>query len=458
MEHSFDVIVIGDGVAAYTVARKCRSAGDCVAMVSMTRSRPRRGREALGRSARPGPGLGLGVVTGRKPAHAAPGEHAQGISFDALAALDWREALRGVRSLAQAMPDDHEHFLASIGIAMFHGRVRFTGPRTVAVNGLELRGRRIHLAPCARPADLGIPGEPYLITTEELMELPGLPRRLVFVGGQARSFELAHVAARAGAHVTILEPRDHLLEHFDPDLVSMLVDHTRQLGVDIHLEASVQAVEPSCECLVVHAGGPRGDQVFEADLVIHGAGRVLDLLGLDLDRAGVAHDGRGVQVNKYLQSVSNPAVYAAGDAVAAGPRLASVAACQARVVAENLIRGNHCTASAPPMPAVLCTVPPMASVGLQEIAALEHGFELEVHCERTPAWYTSRRPGEACSGFKVLVDRRTGRILGAHLLGPDADEQINLFALAIGAGMTSHDITRALFSHSSAASEIQYMV
>ena len=132
-------------------------------------------------------------------------------------------------------------------------------------------------------------------------------------------------------------------------------------------------------------------------------------------------DKRGVRVNEFLQSVSNPAVYAAGDAAASGgPPLSPVASYEGRLVAANLLKGNHQTANYLGVPSVVFTIPPLAAVGLSERAAHEQNLKFRVKMERTSNLYSSRRIAETHSGYKVLVEEGTDRILGAHILGSGA--------------------------------------
>ena len=281
----------------------------------------------------------------------------------------------------------------------------------------------------------------------------------MFVGGGYISFEFAHVATRAGGAVSILHRGERPLPLFDPDLVDLLVARTRALGVDIHVRAEVTAVEQRSDGFAVEASIAGQTRVFGADMVVHGAGRVPEIDDLGLDAAGVTWDLRGVAVNEYLQSVSNPAVYAAGDAAASGgPRLTPVAGYDGRIVAANILEGNHLTPDYSVVPSVVFTVPPLASVGLRQEAAQRQGIRFQTHYEQTASWYSSRRVAEQASAFKVLVDEQTGRVLGAHLLGPHADEVINLFAMAMRTGVTSRDIKDMQFSYPTVASDIPYMV
>ncbi|MBA3884259.1 MAG: NAD(P)/FAD-dependent oxidoreductase [Acidobacteria bacterium] len=448
MKKAFDLVVIGTGSAASLAASRCRAAGWTVAIID---SRPFGGTCAL-RGCDP-----KKVLVGA--AEAIDGiRRLDGKGIDpAGARIDWPALMAFKRSLIEAVPRSRAEGFARAGIEAFHGRARFISPTTVAVGLDEMTGRRVLVASGAKPADLGIPGHEHLVTSEQFLELDDLPPRIVFVGGGYISFEFAHVAARAGAEVTIVHRGERPLELFDPDLVNLLAARTRALGIDLQLHTGVTAVERSRDGLVVHTstGG-----AIQSALVVHGAGRVPEIDDLDLDSAGVAWDRRrGVAVNEYLQSVSNPAVYAAGDAAASGgPPLTPVAGSDGRIVATNLLEGNTATPDYSIVPSVLFTLPPLASVGLGEQAARERGLRFSVHHEGTSGWYSSRRIGEGASGFKVLIEEGSDRVLGAHLLGPHAEEVINLFALAMRAGMRAADLKSVLFGYPTSASDLPYML
>lgn len=450
MARMFDLVVIGTGSGASTVATKCRRAGWSVAIVD---SRPYGGTCAL-RGCDPKKVL----VGAAETVDAFRRLQGKGVEAER-ARICWPDLMRFKRTFTEPVPERREKSFAKAGIATFHGRARFVGPRSVRVGDKTLEGRYVHVATGARPMDLKIRGEELLTTSDQFLELDELPSRIVFLGSGYISFEFAHVAATAGAQVTMLEMLGRPLAGFDPDLVAMLAERTRRMGIDLRVETRVEAIEKQGSRLMVRAATPGGPAAFESDMVVHGAGRVPDIDDLDLEKAGVEFDARkGIRVNEYMQSVSNPAVYAAGDAAAGGLPLTPVAGAEARVAASNLLEGNRTRIEYPPIPSVVFTLPPLASVGLQESEAVAKGLKLETHYARTSSWYSSRRVSEEYSGYKVLVDEDSGRILGAHLLGPHAEELINLFALAMRCGMTSADIKQTIFAYPTLGSDMAYMV
>jgi glutathione reductase (NADPH) len=157
--------------------------------------------------------------------------------------------------------------------------------------------------------------------------------------------------------------------------------------------------------------------------------------------------------------VSNPAVYAAGDAVASGGfPLTPVAGMQGAIAASNLLRGNHRTPDYRGIPSVVFTSPPLAGVGLQEAAAREQGLRFRMRHEDTSTWYSARRVGLEHAGFKVLVEEDSERILGAHLLGAQAEEVINLFALAIRTQLRASELKHMAYSYPTSSSDVVYML
>jgi glutathione reductase (NADPH) len=306
---------------------------------------------------------------------------------------------------------------------------------------------------------LEIPGAEHLTTSDQFLELNELPRRILFIGGGYIAFEFSHVAALAGSWVTVLHRGRRPLALFDPDLVGQLVGRTRELGIDVHLGTEAIGIEKSSAQLTVKALAAGETVTFQTDMVVHAAGRPPEINDLNLDAAGVESEKRGVRVNKFLQSVSIPAVYAAGDAAASGgPPLAPVASYEGVIVAANLLQGNHRSPNYLGIPSVVFTVPPLAAVGLSERAASEQNLKFRVKKEMTSTWYSSRRVGETYSGYKVLVEEGTDRILGAHILGSEAGEVINLFALAIRSGMRATDLNHMLFAYPTSGSNMTRML
>jgi glutathione reductase (NADPH) len=452
MTTQVDLIVLGTGSAAKGVAYPCREVGWSVAVVDC---RPYGGTCQL-RGCDPKKVL-VGVTGALASSRRLEGK---GIVAPDLR-INWPDLQRFKRTFTDPAPAQNEAAFAAAGIQMYHGTARFSGPTSVRVGDEEeLVGRHVVIATGAEPRQLGIPGEGLLTTSEQFLDLEELPRRIVFVGGGYISFEFASVAARAGAEVCIVHRGGRPLEGFDPDLVGQLVEAVHELGVEVRLGTAVEGIERHDGALVVRARSGTQDSELNADLVVHGAGRVPEIGDLMLDQAGIAFDRRrGIRVNAHLQSVSNPAVYAAGDSADSSPlRLTPIAGLDGGIVAHNLLHGNTQTPNYAGTPTVVYTVPPLARVGLLEREAREQGLRFQVHAEETSGWYSSRRVGLTHTGVKVLVEEGTGRILGAHLLEDRADEVINLFGLAMRAGLPADALKDMPYAYPTSSSDVSYMV
>jgi glutathione reductase (NADPH) len=497
-EHTFDLIVIGTGTAASTTASECSSAGWSVAIID---SLPFGGTCAL-RGCDPKKVL----VEAAKVIDSNQRHENKGIIGSEAVHIKWPDLIRFKRTFTDPFPKNREDGYIKAGIVPFHGHARFISPTTVKVevhkdlnNNTILNGRHILIATGSKPMNLNVPGSENIITSDQFLELRdnNLPDRIVFVGGGYISFEFAHIAARAGAKVTIIHRGKQPLEHFDPDLVDRLVQRSRDIGIDVILQAAVKSIDKSSSPstttnfsnegrnkLVVHYSSSSSSSsdlskenkqksdddmttsssaavVVEADMVVHGAGREPNIDGLNLaDAGGVQYTHRGITVNEYLQSVSNPAVYAAGDVVAnMGLPLTPVASYDGAVVATNLIKGNTLKSNYTGLPSVVFTIPPLVSVGMQEEEAKDQRLRFKIKHEDTSGWASSRRVGETCAAFKVLIEEDTNRILGAHILGPHAEEIINIFSLAIRLGLTTKDLNDPiLYTYPTNSSDILYML
>jgi glutathione reductase (NADPH) len=448
----FDLVIIGAGTGAVGVARPCAKAGWKVAIVDCL------------------PYGGTCMLRGCDPKKMLVAV-TEAIDWsirmsdnglrDHSMSIDWARMIAFKRTFTDVMPKRLEDGLEKMGIVPVHGTARFTEPGVVQVGEREIRAKHFHIATGARPVTLDIPGEEFLTTSTEFLELESIPSRVAFVGGGFIAFEFAHIARRAGASaVTILQRANRPLLNFDPDLVDLQLERTRELGIDVRCESCVEAIVKDGDELSIEIATPQGSETMVCDLVVHGAGRVPNLDMLNLETAGVDVGPRGIRVNEYLRSISNPAVFSVGDCADTGaPNLTPVSANEARIAAKNLLAGEDIRRMEyPPIPSVVFTLPPVARVGLLEDEARQQGIEFEVNFQKTGGWYSSMRVGERFTAYKVLVEKGTGRIVGAHLIGPGAEEQINLFAMAMGAGLTGNQLKGVIFAYPSYASDLGSMV
>jgi glutathione reductase (NADPH) len=448
MTQQYDLVVIGTGTAGTMTALRTRAVGWKVAIIDY--------RRFGGTCALRGCDPKKVLVRVASAVDQAGRLKQKGVEGDTH--IDWPELMAFKRTFTDPVPGHKESTYAEKGIDAYHGLARFTGPNTLDVDGQVLEGKHILIASGAEAVKLGIPGEEHLLTNEEFLTLDALPERIVIVGGGYIAAEFSHVAARAGSQITILQRGEHMLTEFDPDLVAWLMPAFKKAGVQVHTNTSVESIQKTDEGYLVLASSQGKNVSFEADLVIHAAGRKPDFDSLDLEAANIATENGKLQLNEFLQSTSNPAVYAAGDAAQKGLPLTPVATHDAKVVSANLLQGNHQRPNYRGIPSVAFTIPPIASVGLKVAQAESLKLKYKVKFENTTDWFTARQLAEPVYGYKVLIEEDSGLILGAHLVGPNVDDVVNLFALAIRQGIKASDLKETMFAYPTGASDVGYMV
>jgi glutathione reductase (NADPH) len=445
----FDLLVVGTGASGATVAEACAKASLRVAIVDE--------RAYGGTCALRGCDPKKILVHSAELIDWSQRMHGKGIAGETR--IDWAQLMQFKRTFTQPVPSVRERNLRDAGVATYHGPARFVDANTVAITNEPIKAPRIVLATGAHPAPLGLPGEQYLITSEEFLDLDALPRRIAFIGGGYIAFELAHVAARAGARCAILQRGPRVLTGFDPNLVDRVVKISEDVGIDVRVDVEVRGVERTRDGMRV-SGACAGEQfVIECDAAVHAAGRVADLDRLDLDAGGVVRTKKGVAVNEFFQSCSNAGVYAVGDcADGGGLPLTPTASAEGDLVARNLIEGNRFSLDFSGLASIVYTIPALGMTGLTEDQARERGLRFAIHDADTTQWFSSRSVGARGSRYRLLVDEPSGLVLGAHVLGPQAEELINVFSLAIRAKIPASVLKNALFAYPTASSDIEPML
>ncbi|MBF4589496.1 MULTISPECIES: dihydrolipoyl dehydrogenase family protein [unclassified Curtobacterium] len=445
MSDVFDLLVIGAGMAGTSAANKCAAQGWRVGIVDAL---PYGGTCAL-RGCDPKKILRRGAEV----IDAARLMNGTGIQENGLS-VDWAALMQRKRGFTDGVPKGVEDELTGNGATTFHGHAEFTGPNTLSIDGTTHQAERFLIASGATPKPLTFPGAEHLIDSTQFLDLEELPKRIVFIGGGFISFEFAHIAARAGAQCTIVDHGPRPLREFDPDLVGLLVSRSEQAGIRILRGTRVSTVDATSTGLQIGVDSDGIAKRIDADLVVHGAGRLPNVESLRLDAAGIASGPRGVTVAGHLQSTTNTAVYAAGDAAdTAGRPLTPVAVFEGKVAASNMLKGTTTAPDYIGVPTTIFTIPELNRVGLlEEEAAPSH--DIAIRFTDTSGWYSTYRVAETTAAAKVIIDIRTDQILGAHLLGPGYSELINTFGLAIKLGLTTRQLRSATATYPSLGSDL----
>jgi glutathione reductase (NADPH) len=450
MTDAYELLVIGAGMAGIAAANKTASQGWRVAIVD---SLPYGGTCAL-RGCDPKKILRRGaeiVDSARLLA-------GKGIDTGHLS-INWPDLMNHKHGFTDPVPHNMEESLRSHGVDTLHGVAAFTDSTHVDIDGTHFEANRILIATGAVPRELDFPGHEHLIDSTDFLNLHELPPRLAFIGGGFVSFEFAHIAARAGSSPVIIDRGRIPLKGFDPDLVELLLEHGATAGVAIRRETTITDVSLLAQGFRITMQQAGKTTVLDTDLVVHGAGRVADLARLNLDAGNVSSGSRGITVADHLQSTTNPHVYAAGDAAdTPGMPLTPVAVFEAKVAASNMLKAETAAPDYAAVPTAVFTIPELVRIGMQESEAKANGLNIGVRFTNTSGWFSNYRIGETVGATKILIDKDTDRIIGAHLLGHDYAELANTISLAMKHGLTTRQIKSTTAAYPTTGSDLGSML
>jgi glutathione reductase (NADPH) len=447
-EKEFDVFVIGSGIAGQTVAETCAKAGKKVAIVD--------NREFGGTCANRGcdPKKVLMSLTEIL-------ENAHNLKKkDILKSpkFNWKKLQKFKKKFTAKVPESTEKKLKNLGITLYHQSPKFLDERTVLVEGKKIIAKHYVIATGYEPRKFNFDGHKHLKSSDEFLNLKALPKHITFMGAGYVGMELAHIAVRAGVKVTVIDSGERPLSAFDKDLVKELTHYSKKLGIDYIFKAkitSLQKLRKNYKITYVKGGKK---QTFKSRMVFNTAGRVPAISQLDLKKANVLFSDAGIETNAFLQSKSNTAVYACGDVSANGLPLTPLSGLEGHIAAKNILEGNQKKLSYPVIPSVVFTLPNLASVGYSEEEAQARFKNIVVKQGVANTWFNAKRINAPVYSYKILLNERTDEIVGAHLLGPEAAETINIFAMAINAKMTARDLKTTIFTYPSWVNDVKSMV
>ena len=364
--------------------------------------------------------------------------------------VDFPVVMERMRSLRAAIAphDSAEHFRA-LGIDVFLGEGRFTGPDVLEVNGKRLKFRRAVVATGTRPAIPDVPGlvEAGFLTNESIFALTELPTQLAVIGGGPIGCELGQAFARFGSRVTLFAKGAKVLPKEDPEAAAHVADALRRDGVTI-VDAAIDRIDAGTN-VVHHAGG---EMAFDRILVA--TGRLPNVAGLGLEAAGVSFDeNRGVLTDDHLRTTSKR-IYAAGD-VATDKRFTHAADAMARLVIRNALFWGRSRFSRLVIPRCTYTEPELASVGMSAEDAAKAQLRFRTITQPFSTIDRAVIDGESDGFVTVRIAEWRDRILGATAVGPRANEIISEVAVAMTNGVGLGRLTRTIHAYPSAGEAIR---
>ncbi len=370
------------------------------------------------------------------------------------AQFDWPSLIAAKDKEIGRLSQIYINMLNNSGVEIIDGRGVLVDPHTVEVAGRRYTADKILVAVGGWPETPRIPGIEHVISSNEALDLPALPKRIVIVGGGYIAVEFAGIFNGFGCEVVEIIRREDVLRGFDEDLRVYLGEEMRGRGVDIRGGTQVARIDKTAAgYTLTTTGGGR----IETDLVMYATGRKPNTAGLGLAETGVALDANGaVQVDEWQRSTTVPNIYAVGD-VTDRINLTPVAIAEGRAIAETLYHDNPIKMDHHDVPSAVFSQPPIGTVGPTEDEARVKYGDIDVYTSRfKPMKNTLSGRGER-TFMKLVVDAATDRVLGCHMLGQDAPEIIQGLAVAVKCGATKRQFDQTVGIHPSAAEEFVTM-
>lgn len=450
-DFDFDLFVIGGGSGGVRAARFAAQRG---------------ARVALAESGRMG---GTCVNVGCIPkklysygAHYAEAfEEARGYGWQLPGAprLDW-DALKARRAQEiSRLNGIYEGLMTGAGVRRLQGHGRLLDAHTVDVTAPDggrsrHRARHILLATGGTPVRPELPGHELIVTSDDMFDLPRFPRHLVVVGGGYIGCEMASIFHGLGAQVTLLYRGEQILRGFDDEVRDFTAAELRKAGIDLRVRTEVTRIEAAPDGtrrLTLNDGG-----VLQADVVLYAVGRRPNVAGLGLEAVGVRMTASGaIAVDEHF-ATAVPGLYALGD-VRGGLELTPVALAEAMALVDHLfgpLPGQaRRTMDYEHIPTAVFTHPPIGTVGLTEAQARARVGTIRVYrSDFRPLKHTLSGRAERCL-VKLIVDDASDRVLGLHMVGADAGEIVQGFAVALKCGATKAQFDATLGIHPTSAEE-----
>jgi glutathione reductase (NADPH) len=441
---SYDLLVIGAGSGGVRAARVAAGYGARVAIVEEHR---------IG---------GTCVIRGCVPkkllvygAHFAEDlEDARRFGWQLSGAqFDWATLRDNVLAEVARLSGIYQQTLENHNVEILRGHAVVTGPNAARIDGREIAAQVILIATGARPQTLAVPGIEHAITSNEAFHLERLPPRIVIAGGGYIANEFAGIFNELGSKVTLINRSDRILRSYDAQIRDRLLQISTSKGIQFVFNATLERVERRADgVLLVHLG----DTSLECDTFMCATGRIPNTDGLGLASAGVELEASGaVRVDEYSRSAC-PSIYAVGD-VTNRVQLTPVAIREGQAFAETVFGKNPSKVDYGCIPSAVFSHPPLAGVGLTEAQARTQLGSVKVYTSdfRPMKNVLANRNERAL--FKLVVDDTTDRIVGAHMIGPDAPEILQVLAVAVKARLLKSQLDECVAIHPTMAEELVLM-
>lgn len=367
--------------------------------------------------------------------------------------VDWAKLIETKNHELDRLNGIYIRMLRDAGTHLLEGHAKIIDAHTVEVNGTQHTAKYILVATGSRPVRPDIPGAELGISSDEALDLPYVPKRALVVGGGYIAVEFAGIWRGVGSEVTLAVRGENVLRGFDCDVRESVSEALTKRGIRVLRETVVRSIERCDNGLSVRLAG---GEMLETDVVLFATGRTPNSENIGLENAGVRVDAaRAIEVNTYSQT-NVPSIYAVGD-VTNRINLTPVAIAEARAVAETLFHDNPMEISHENVPSAVFCQPPVGSVGLTEGQARAKYGKIDVYRARFRPMKHTLSGRDERTMMKLIVDRATQKVIGAHMVGSDSPEIIQGVAIAVQCGATKAQFDRTVGIHPTAAEEFVTM-
>lgn len=438
----YDAIVIGSGPAGNSAAYGLKEQGKKVAIIESDLW----GGTCPNRGCDPKKMLMSGVEAQKRI------ETMLGKGFDQTPKIVWEDLMTFKKSYTDFVPQNTKEGLDAAEIDRYQGQASFLDANQIVVNDQELSANQFLIATGQRPAVLSIDGQDLLQSSTDFLDLNHLPKKMAFIGAGYIAFELAVIASAAGSEVHIIHHNDRPLKEFDQELVNDLVEHMKADGIQFHFNVNTKSVE------LMHPNYRITGENFElvVDMVIGATGRIPNVEGLNLEKAGVSYDKRGIKVDEHLRTTQQN-IFACGDVIAKKqPKLTPVAGFEAGYVV-NVMNGDTEAIDYPLIPTIVFGDQRLARIGLSERELADHPEKYHSETTDLSSWYTYHRINDQGAKIKIVYDE-DDKIVAITCLSQLADEVINYLLIILTKKMTHEEVEKYIFAYPSPASDLSYFI
>ncbi|SDB64219.1 NADPH-glutathione reductase [Pseudomonas sp. NFACC23-1] len=371
------------------------------------------------------------------------------------ASFDWATLIANKDREINRLNGIYRNLLVNSGVVLHEGHARITGPHEIEINGQRYTARHILIATGGWPVIPDIPGREHAISSNEAFFLKDLPKRVIVVGGGYIAVEFAGIFHGMGAQTSLLYRGELFLRGFDGAVRKHLADELTRRGLDLQFNADIKSIEKLDDgSLRVEL---KDGKTLLTDCVFYATGRRPMLDNLGLETTGVTLDEKGfIQVNEKYET-AEPSILAIGDVIGR-VQLTPVALAEGMAVARRLFKPEqYRLVDYRMIPTAVFSLPNIGTVGLTEEQAREEGHEVQIFESRFRPMKLSLTECQERTLMKLVVDARTDKVLGCHMVGPDAGEIVQGLAIALKAGATKRDFDETIGVHPTAAEEFVTM-